>query len=73
MAATIGLFAVLGTATADISAANDYATQLRYGTAAEDLKINPRARAVAAIGIRGGDERPIECALTDVDVLGGGC
>ena len=43
-AATIGFFAVLGTATADISATNDYVTQLRYGTTAEDLKINPRTR-----------------------------
>ena len=39
--------AVLGTATADISATNDYVIQLRYGTAAEDPKISPRARAVA--------------------------
>ena len=47
MAASIGLLAVLGTATADISATYDHVNQLRCGTAPEDPKINPRARAAA--------------------------
>ena len=47
MAATIGLLAVLGTATADIFATNDHVNQLRCGTTPEDQKINPRARAAA--------------------------
>ena len=61
MAATIGLLAVLGTATAGISATNDYVIQLRCGTAAEDPKINPRARAVGCRGA-GCQEQPIERA-----------
>ena len=35
MAATIGFLALLGTATADIPATNDYVIQLRSGTAGE--------------------------------------